>query len=136
MSLDSRSSSQSTSVDHAIKPESAEPVSDLDDDYEHDDDEDVEISAPVQPMLPVPTAPPQALSPPLQNQDQDEAQGHGQRRGRDMPAFFQNSGLVMRNSEGLVPSNEATLPAERSFTVQVGPETFRLSGASLQSDGK
>lgn len=34
------------------------------------------------------------------------------------------------------PSSKCNLPKEKVFSIQIGSETFRLSGASLASDGK
>ena len=43
---------------------------------------------------------------------------------------------VMRTSDLLTRNGQSILPHEKAFSVQVGWRLFRLSGASINSDGK
>lgn len=43
---------------------------------------------------------------------------------------------VMRTSDLLLRSGKSILPHEKAFSIQIGWRLFRISGASINSDGK
>ena len=43
---------------------------------------------------------------------------------------------VMRSGDVLMRNGQYTLPHEKAFSIQIGWRLFRLSGASINSDGK
>lgn len=45
-------------------------------------------------------------------------------------------GVLRTRDAALLRNGQPTLPAEKSFAIQVGWRLFRLSGASIISDGK
>ena len=65
--------------------------------------------------------------------------------GRHAPGFSPNPNGkapiktpgVLRTGDTLLTRNgQSTLPAEKAFSIQIGWRLFRLSGASIMSDGK
>lgn len=45
-------------------------------------------------------------------------------------------GVLRTGDVALLRNGQPTLPAEKSFAIQIGWKLFRLSGASIMSDGK
>lgn len=45
-------------------------------------------------------------------------------------------GLLRTADAALLRNGQPTLPAEKAFAIQIGWRLFRLSGASIMSDGK
>ena len=45
-------------------------------------------------------------------------------------------GVLRTGDSALLRNGQPTLPAEKSFPIQIGSRLFRLSGASIMSDGK
>ena len=55
-----------------------------------------------------------------------------EKRSTDVPGILREPNLVARNWNTAIPN---VLPHERVFPIQIGQELFRLSGASISSDG-
>lgn len=53
-------------------------------------------------------------------------------RSTEVPGILRESSLVARKMNTDIPN---ILPHERVFPIQIGQELFRLSGASISSDG-
>lgn len=45
-------------------------------------------------------------------------------------------GVVRTGDANLLRNGQPTLPAEKAFAIQIGSRQFRLSGASIMSDGE
>lgn len=45
-------------------------------------------------------------------------------------------GVLRTGDAALMRNGQPTLPAEKAFAIQIGWKLFRLSGASIMSDGK
>ena len=45
-------------------------------------------------------------------------------------------GVLRTGDAALLRNGQPTLPAEKAFSIQIGWRLFRLSGASIMSDGK
>ena len=45
-------------------------------------------------------------------------------------------GVVRTGDANLLRNGQPTLPAEKAFAIQIGSRLFRLSGASIMSDGE
>lgn len=56
--------------------------------------------------------------------------GNEHRGTRQTPGVVRTGELLLRNGPG------STLPAEKAFAIQIGWRLFRLSGASIMSDGE
>jgi len=54
--------------------------------------------------------------------------------GEERPAEFEQR--VLPHSHALAPPPNMALPARKVFPIQIGDKLFRLSGASISSDGK
>ena len=55
-----------------------------------------------------------------------------EKRSTDLPGILRESGLGPRKMNTDIPN---ILPHEQVFPIQIGQELFRLSGASISSDG-
>jgi hypothetical protein len=66
---------------------------------------------------------------------EDQAFNGGDRggilRARENDIYLPDGGLLLAEDSG-----KGALPAERGFPIQIGSKLFRLSGASIMSDGQ